>query len=112
QLDEENYRIKLNTGIELILRALDNIDILIVDLPTVSEEYVSGLKQQVKLLVNIDDNTTNLKFCSDILIRPNINEKVNHLYSGSTRYLSGRGYIILRKQFEALTFVSRQYFFL
>jgi UDP-2,4-diacetamido-2,4,6-trideoxy-beta-L-altropyranose hydrolase len=91
-----------NYGIEP--RIFDNIDIttdiLVVDLPAINEEYLLDLRSRAKFLVNIDDHTSNVRFCSDILVRPNFNEGVNHLYSGTTRYLSGKDYIILGKQFE------------
>lgn len=93
----------VNYGIEP--RIFENVDIttdiLVVDLPAINEEYLLDLRSRTKFLVNIDDHTGNVRFCSDILIKPNFNTRVKHLYSGTTRYLAGKGYIILGKQFEA-----------
>ncbi|OGN90492.1 MAG: hypothetical protein A2Z70_01095 [Chloroflexi bacterium RBG_13_48_17] len=97
---------ELNTGDYGIEPGIsDNIhitpDILIVDLPAINEEDLLYFKSRAKFLVNIDDHNGNIRFSSDILIKPNFNKSVNHLYPGTTRYLAGKDYIILGKQFEA-----------
>lgn len=74
-------------------------DICITDSPDINRKDLGRLKKYTKLLVSIDDGN-NIYFSSDILISPNVNPDVRHRFSRSTKYLSGRDYIILKEGFE------------
>lgn len=79
----------------------NNIDCVITDSYNLSDDYLFKIKQLVKLLVSIDDNSL-YNYPSDIIINGNIyaNNLEYKLTNKNTKLLLGSGYCILREEFR------------
>lgn len=95
----EKFQQMANCSIKFLSKAplSSNFDILITDLLDINEKQLKRLKKKAKLLVSIDDGHK-VKFPSDILVEPSINPKCR--FRKKTKYLSGKNYVILGKEFE------------
>lgn len=78
-----------------------NIDCVITDSYNLSEDYLFKMKQLVRLLVSIDDNSL-YRYPSNIIINGNIyaNNLDYKLMNKDTKLLLGSEYCILREEFR------------
>jgi spore coat polysaccharide biosynthesis predicted glycosyltransferase SpsG len=71
--------------------------ICVTDIPNIPENYLKALKMNDCLVVSLDDESYTM-FCSDILIKPNLNPNISHSYSSETQYYGGPKYVILKRE--------------
>ena len=84
---------------ETIFRGLKNIDIAIIDSYLADLDFYKKISEIVKIPVYIDDYKR-LNYPKGIVINPSIyGDKLNYPKKDDVRYLLGKDYIILRKEF-------------
>lgn len=101
-LDEnERFRIDANETIKII-KALNEVDLLIVDHYELDEKWEVMLRPYVKKIMVIDD-LANRKHNCDLLLDQNYVPKFNERYSGlvpnNCKTLLGPNYVLLREEF-------------
>jgi spore coat polysaccharide biosynthesis predicted glycosyltransferase SpsG len=94
-----NKKVNLEEEVKVYKKLLSDCDAFITDKINISASFLKKIKYYTKFLVSIDDESR-IRFCSDILIRPNLNDSFKHAFSPTTEYYGGSRYIILRKQFS------------
>ena len=78
----------------------ETVDIIITSLPEVRDDYLEQLKKKTKLLVCIDDSKRDF-FSADIVVRGSIVPELRRYDPAcSGRFLLGKNYMILNKEFQ------------